>query len=75
MANDEKVSDCSRPSKMDVQVSDCSLPCWVGVNGSYVIPEHLRDVPISESGWPDLRYKKAMELLEWASKQDQRSGM
>lgn len=57
------------------EVSEHSHPSWVGVNGTYVIPEHLRDVPIAESGWPDLRYKKAMELLEWASRQDQRSGM
>jgi hypothetical protein len=62
----EDVSGCSH--------SDDSLPCWTGVNGVYVIPEHLRDVPISESGWPDLRYKKAMELLEWASRQDQEKG-
>jgi hypothetical protein len=45
-------------------------PVWIGQWGEYTIPEELRHVKIAKGGWPDLRQKDALRLLEWAASVD-----
>lgn len=42
-----------------------ALSVWAGEYGEYVIPKHLCSVVVSRNGWPDMRYKRAIELLKW----------
>lgn len=43
---------------------------WVGTYGDYLIPAELQDVKITKTGWPDLRYKRAGDLLAWVAEQE-----
>lgn len=47
---------------------ECTL--WVGNFGTYLIPKHFRDVRMTKTGWPDLRFKRSMEFFEWVAKVD-----
>jgi hypothetical protein len=43
---------------------------WIGNFGSYTIPEHLMDVQMTKSGFPDRRCKKANIFLKWVEDQE-----
>lgn len=46
------------------------ITVWIGDWGTYLVPPHLRDVPIRRDGFPDMRGRRASELLKWADQMD-----
>lgn len=47
-----------------------AIRAWTGTYGDYLIPAEFRDIKINKSGFPDLRHKRAKDLLNWVDAQE-----